>query len=221
MASRYWLRRILAGLMVSVGGIGLAACGHTTSSTHASSSPRPPSSAPKRSSSGSSTARASGGSPSGPTALSACGTAALSASLGQPSGAAGTTYYFLLVKNVSTHACTVYGYPGVSLVESASGAQVGRSATRVTAQEQTVTLEPGASARAILGVAVAQNYPTSTCQPTKVGGLLVYPPNQSSALYVSAPNLYGCASRSVSLLTIEPFAPANSAGGASLGGASS
>lgn len=220
MTSWYGRSRLHAGMLVAVAGIGLAACGQATSSTHSTSSSRS-SSTPKRSSSQTSSTRSPSGSSSTPAAVAACDTAALSASLGQPSGAAGTTYYPLLLTDVSSRSCTLYGYPGVSLVVSASGSQVGRSASRVAASEQTVTLEPGQSAQAILGIEVAQNYPTSTCQPTKVGGVRVYPPDQTAALYVSAPELYGCANRSVDLLTIEPLTRAQAGTASSSGGATS
>lgn len=43
------------------------------------------------------------------------------------------------------------------------------------------------------------------------------PPDQTTALYVSAPELYGCANRSVDLLTIEPLTRAQSGTGSGSG----
>jgi hypothetical protein len=199
-------------LAASVAALGmvLAACGSaaTTSPSSPSKQTSQAHKSSKKSSKASSTSRSSASSKASSGALSVCSTDALAASLAEPSGAAGTTYYQLRLKNVSTHSCTVYGYPGVSLVKSATGPQIGRSATRQPGTETTLTLQPGQFAEATLGIEVAQNYSASTCQPTKAGGVLVYPPNQRAALFIAASGLYGCASRSIKLLTIGPLRPA-------------
>ena len=54
-----------------------------------------------------------------------CGTGALTAWLGIPgNGYAGGVVYQLALSNTSTHACTLYGYPGVSAL-APGGHQLG------------------------------------------------------------------------------------------------
>jgi hypothetical protein len=48
-----------------------------------------------------------------------------------------------------------------------------------------ITLAPGAKANATLGVANAENYPTTACKPTTAAHLKVYPPNQTKATELS------------------------------------
>ena len=71
--------------------------------------------------------------------------------LGLGGGTAGSTYYPLEFSNISHHACTLNGYPGVSAYEN-SGAQVGPAAGRSLARHATVTLASGATAHALLRV---------------------------------------------------------------------
>jgi hypothetical protein len=141
--------------------------------------------------------------PSGPPG---CATSALKASLGGPSGAAGSTYYPLILTNTSGSTCSLYGYPGVSFV-TASGSQVGAAASHDPVYpRQLVKLSPGGAAHADLQVAVAQNYPQSTCSPTAVHRLKVYPPGQTSALFVAI-NTTACANSSVQLLLVQTVQP--------------
>src|SRR5713226_6886180 len=54
-----------------------------------------------------------------------CGAADLTAWLGIPGdGAAGSIYYELELSNTSSHACTLFGFPGVSAID-AHGHQLG------------------------------------------------------------------------------------------------
>lgn len=71
--------------------------------------------------------------------------------LGLGGGTAGSTYYPLEFSNISHHACTLNGYPGVS-ASGNSGAQVGPAAGRSLARHATVTLASGATAHALLRV---------------------------------------------------------------------
>jgi len=199
-----WRPSYRVGASVAAFALILAACGSSTTSQKNSSNSKPKSSESKSSQKASSSKSSDNASKNSGT-LTSCTTDQLAASLAEPSGAAGATYYQLRLKNVSTHACTVYGYPGVSLVQAATGPQIGRSAIRQPATEKTLTLQPGQFAEASFGVEVAQNYSPATCQLTKAGGVLVYPPNQRLALYISTPGMYGCASRSVKLLTVWPL----------------
>lgn len=93
--------------------------------------------------------------------------------------------------NSSAASCTLYGYPGVSLVSA--NAQIGLAAKRVATVPVTlVTLAPGATARATLQVVDAGNYPPSTCGPVKAASLRVYPPNQTEPVFLPS-TAEGCA----------------------------
>jgi len=80
-----------------------------------------------------------------------CGTGALTAWLGIPGdGYAGGAYYQLELSNTSAHACTLYGYPGVSAL-APGGHQLGRAAGRGPASaNRLVTLGRGATAHVVL-----------------------------------------------------------------------
>jgi hypothetical protein len=112
-----------------------------------------------------------------------CATGQLRLSLGQSQGAAGSTFTPIVFTNASKHACTLYGYPGVSFLDS-TGAQVGVDATHDGGEEATVTLAPGQAANAQLQLpdpGVAQ------CQTAKAATLRVYPPGDFTALSVADP----------------------------------
>jgi hypothetical protein len=105
----------------------------------------------------------------------------------QGNGTAGSIYYTLEFTNLSSHACTLGGYPGVSAVNLA-GHQLGSAASRDhTTVPRTVTLAGGASATAVLRIVEAGDFPASTCSQTTAAGLRVYPPNLASAKVVPFP----------------------------------
>jgi uncharacterized protein DUF4232 len=100
--------------------------------------------------------------------------------------AAGSTFFSLKFTNLSGHECTLVGYPGVSAVDLA-GHQLGSAASRNPSTPHLVRLASGASATAVLRIAVAGNYPNSTCRRVKAAGLRVYPPNQTASKVVPFP----------------------------------
>jgi hypothetical protein len=108
----------------------------------------------------------------------------LAASLTGASGAAGSTYYTLLLTNRGSAACVLQGYPGVSFVTGAGGQQIGAPAARISGPAPTVQLAPGGSAGAALQISVASNF-GSGCQPASAAGLRVFPPNQTAALFLA------------------------------------
>jgi len=117
-------------------------------------------------------------------------------------GAAGSVYYRLGLTNLSGHACTLAGYPGVSAVDL-RGRQLGSVASRNPAKPKRVlTLARGATAVSVLQIAQALNYPRSVCRPTTAAGLRVYPPNQTVAKLVPFPFL-ACARRGPTYLTTQ------------------
>jgi hypothetical protein len=110
-----------------------------------------------------------------------CSTSNLRVTLGNGGAGVGTDFTVLDFTNGGTSACTLYGFPGVSLTNSA-GTQIGAAATRNPSRASTlITLAPGAKANATLGVANAENYPASACKPTAAAQLKAYPPNQTQA----------------------------------------
>jgi hypothetical protein len=121
-------------------------------------------------------------------AVPSCTTAGLVVWLNTTSnGAAGSFYYTLELTNLSGHACTLKGYPGVSGV-NLSGAQVGSAASRDNGQAvKLVTLANGRTATATLRIVDVLNFPTSSCRPVSAAGLRVYPPGQTASKVVPFP----------------------------------
>ena len=119
--------------------------------------------------------------PSGP---ARCATAALGARLTGASGAAGSTYYTLLLTNQGAAPCVLQGYPGVSFVTGAAGQQIGAPADRISGPAPSLQVVPGASAGAVLQISVASNF-GSDCRAEAAAGLRVFPPNQTAALFVA------------------------------------
>jgi len=135
-------------------------------------------------------------------AAPACATADLQAKPGVAQGAAGSVYQVIDFTNIGTAECTLYGYPGVSLAAGTPVTQVGAAASRSTTAPATlVTLAPGQTANALLRIVQAENYPTSMCSPKATTYLQIYPPNQTTPIYLSYAST-GCAMTSVKLLTI-------------------
>jgi hypothetical protein len=118
------------------------------------------------------------------------------------SGTAGSVYYELMFTNLSGHACTLTGYPGVSAV-SLSGRQLGAAASRIPAHvPSSVTIAAGQSAKALLQIVVAGNYPSSLCGYVTAAGLRVYPPNQTASKLVPFP-FSACTKTSAQILTVQ------------------
>ncbi len=142
-------------------------------------------------------------SPAGPPA---CATASLKVSLGPGSGALGSSYYPIKFSNASAASCTLYGYPGVSLL-TASGTQIGAAAVEdPTYPRQLVTLAPGQAVHAELRVTDARNYPPASCRPVTARQLRIYPPGQVSAAAVAFAGL-GCANSAVQILSVQTVQP--------------
>jgi Protein of unknown function (DUF4232) len=139
------------------------------------------------------TALAASGSPAKPAAAARpaaatpprCGTGALTAWLGIPGdGSAGSVSYQLELSNTSAHACTLYGYPGVSALAS-GGHQLGRAAGRGPASaNRLVTLGRGATAHAVLQITDVANFPPASCGETTAVALRVYPPGATRSLEI-------------------------------------
>ena len=140
------------------------------------------------------TALAASGSPAKPAAAARpaaaaipprCGTSALTAWLGIPGdGYTGGVSYQLELSNTSSHACTLYGYPGVSAL-ARGGHQLGRAAGRGPASaNRLVTLGRGATAHVLLQITDVANFPPASCGETTAVALRVYPPGATRSLEV-------------------------------------
>ena len=115
-----------------------------------------------------------------------CNTDELSLALTSTDAAAGTYNYDLTFTNIGTRSCTLFGYPGVSLVND-NGNMIGSPAERTeNSQEITITLEPQGKVKAVLYAANSENFSEGQCSAgaTKVR---VYPPNDTG--YLSVPTV--------------------------------
>jgi hypothetical protein len=156
-------------------------------------------------SSGANTPAVATSSPAGPvTSAVSCTTSSLKVKQGLAQGYAGGVYEVIDFTNTSNSPCSLYGYPGVSLVTGPPYTQVGLAAKRSTtsAKAKLITLAPGATANALLQIVDALNYPSATCGPTKAAALKVYPPNQTAPVYL--PNTSTACSKSVQTMNIGP-----------------
>jgi hypothetical protein len=97
-------------------------------------------------------------------------------------GYAGGYAYTIGFTNLSGHACTLRGHPGVSAV-SLAGQQLGSPAGWGSGMPATVTLASGGTATARLDIGDAG----ALCQPVTAAGLRVYPPGQRAAKIVPIP----------------------------------
>jgi hypothetical protein len=202
--------------VVAAGAAVVAAAGCSSGSSSSSSAPASVSaSSPAAASSAPSSVAASSGAASpntvtgaSPTAsgggsgAAACTTQDLKAALVNSEGAAGSLYVNLDFTNTGSAACTLFGFPGVSIGSGTPFKQVGAAATRSTSASPTlVTLTPGQTGNAQLRIVQAGNFPSATCSPAATTSLQVFPPNQTTPLYLSL-NSTGCTSKSVNILTI-------------------
>ena len=136
----------------------------------------------------------------------ACPTSSLQVKQGVSQGYAGGVYEVIDFTNTSGSPCSLYGYPGVSLVSGPPYTQIGLAAKRTASTApKLVTLAPGATANALLQIVDALNYPQASCGPTKATALKIYPPNQTVPVYLPSTS-NGCA-KSVQIMYIGPVQP--------------
>jgi hypothetical protein len=193
----------------TAGASSATAAASPTASSAVSSRATVAASSPAASASASTSVSASA-SPSGSSSGStACPTRYLSAKAGLSQGTAGSIYQVIDFTNISNAPCTLYGYPGVSLGAGTPVTQVGAAASRSTATAPTlVTLGPGQTASALLRIVEAGNYSPGTCSPTTTTYIQIFPPNQTTPIYLSYKST-GCASTSVNLLSVSVVTPGN------------
>jgi hypothetical protein len=120
-------------------------------------------------------------------------------------GAAGSVYDTVRLQNTGPDPCSLFGYPGVSLVGHGNGTQIGSAAQRDrSVPPRPVMVRAGGSTTFIVRLVQAGNYPRATCVPTPADGFRIYPPGNTAALYLPLKGATGCASTSVDLLTVRP-----------------
>src|SRR5262245_27998807 len=134
--------------------------------------------------------------------LRPCASRDLGARTGHGEAAAGSKYIPIVFTNNSNVTCTLYGYPGVAFAGGNPIKEIGPAATENPATpRRLVTLAPGAVASALLRIVVAQNYPASRCHQVTARYLQVYPPNQTTPIYVSY--ISAACSKPIKLLTVD------------------
>jgi Domain of unknown function (DUF4232) len=139
-------------------------------------------------------------------ATARCATSALAVwiGIGEGGGAAGSTYYPLELTNVSSHACHLFGFPGVS---ANSSHQLGSPAQRNhAAPEHSVSLAPGETAHTVLQITDVGNFSVSQCKPVPAAGLKVIPPDERTAAEVPF-SFRACSKTGPIYLTVQPVQP--------------
>ncbi|MFY9650692.1 DUF4232 domain-containing protein [Trebonia sp.] len=205
-----------AGLVMVVAATAVAGCGsQAASSLSTSPSATSGSSGSNGAAASSSSASASAAAPTGHASSAAvntnaaaaggppgCATRDLKATVGVAQGAAGSVYQVIDFTNIGTASCSLYGYPGIALAGGSPVTQIGMAASRSPqAGPALVTLKPGAVANTLLRITQAQNYPTSKCSPMASTYLQIYPPNQTTPIYLGYKST-GCSATGVNLLTV-------------------
>jgi hypothetical protein len=188
--------------LVATAFVGLAGCtGSTTGTPEPSPGAGPPSAV------ATSAVRTSAAAPTSAGGVPNCGTAELRGSLGAAEGAAGSTIVPLVLTNVGTRTCELRGFPGVSYVAGDDGHQVGPAAAMSGARGGEVVLKPGAAAAAQLQLVNVANFDAAVCNPIPVRGLRVYPPGDTTSLFVESAGT-GCAGtppgNQLSVQTLQP-----------------
>jgi hypothetical protein len=100
--------------------------------------------------------------------------------VGLGGGTAGTIFYPLEFTNVGRHACSLIGFPKVAAI-SAGGHQIGKSSRAIRLRHGFVTLLPGWTAHANLGIIEAGNV---CSHPVNAASLKVRAPHQAHSTFI-------------------------------------
>ena len=135
-----------------------------------------------------------------------CPTRSLRAKIGVSQGAAGSTYVAIVFTNISNVTCTLYGYPGISFAGGTPVSQIGIAATESNVTpRKLVTLAPNAAGNALLRIVHAENFPAAKCHRVTAKYLQIYPPNQTTPIYLSFSST--TCSKPVQILTVGVVQP--------------
>lgn len=168
----------------------------TTTTTPSATTSESPSKSPKPTPSFSSTVNATHD----------CKIEDLATTLGQGQGAAGSTILPIVFTNATKHACTLYGYPGVSFL-GADAKPLGMPADRRGGEEAVVTLGPGDAANAQLRVPDPGNFSPTDCKAATSATLRVYPPGETH--YVDLPESTQVCTTDAGRSVVLPVVPGN------------
>jgi hypothetical protein len=130
-----------------------------------------------------------------PAAAKGCLAGQLAIEIGPANGAAGSVGYTNDFKNVSNTTCTLYGYPGLQML-NASGQPIPTDAIRATSvtvppvPEKLVTLIPGSKADFDMGFAASTGYGSAQC-PTSTRVEFTAPNDFQSLTVTMAIRPYG------------------------------
>jgi hypothetical protein len=123
----------------------------------------------------------------------------------QPGGvAAGSAFFTLMFTNLSGHACTLDGHPGVAAA-SLAGHRIGTPAAWNPPGPRLVRLASGGTAYAVLQYSdvITGGGGPRPCHAVTAAGLQVYPPGQTTAKVVPIP-LTACTTRGLVYMTVRP-----------------
>ncbi|WP_199442767.1 DUF4232 domain-containing protein [Umezawaea beigongshangensis] len=117
-----------------------------------------------------------------------CHAAELSVALGEQSGGTGGLATAVVFTNTGNRTCTMVGFPGVSFVTGENGQQIGPAAARDGEVGAPVRLGPGETAAAPLLITSFAPHPAQECRVVDTGGLRIYPPGDTVALFLPDAN---------------------------------
>jgi outer membrane murein-binding lipoprotein Lpp len=130
-------------------------------------------------------------------APSSCLAADMKLSLGQPNGTAGTSYIDAIFTNTSTEACTLQGYPEVTLTDS-NNQTLGQQATQSSSETAAlITVQPKHTAHAAVGFPDPGALSAGAC--SQAANINVTLPGDSSVLQTATSQQY-CPGFSVSAI---------------------
>jgi Protein of unknown function (DUF4232) len=197
-------RLAAAGAVLACAAALVTACGAASSSSSPSSRPT---AAPGRTATATPVAAPGTGATASASPAAPCPTRYLGVKTGLSQGTAGSIYQVLDFTNIANVTCTLYGYPGVSFASTGpGGGQIGAAAQENPATpRRLVTLAPGAVANALLRIVDAGNYPRATCHPVTAHWLVIYPPNQTTPVYLRYTS--PACSKPVRILTVNVVEP--------------
>jgi hypothetical protein len=125
----------------------------------------------------------------------------------QGSAAAGSVFYPLEFTNLSAHACSLDGYPGVSAMSRGNTEQGSPAGRYGAGTPQAVTIAAGGTAHAQFVWSDAAVYTSPRCDPTSdVATLRVYPPGQRSSTLAMF-SLEACSRPGATFMSVGPVEP--------------
>ncbi|GAB2970676.1 DUF4232 domain-containing protein [Nocardioides montaniterrae] len=133
------------------------------------------------------------------TTVPQCRNANLHASYHYDDSGMSHTYWNLVLKNVSDHACRTGGFGGLSFVGHGDGSQVGAAADR-EGTSRTYVVKPGQRLVSAVSQTSTGPYDSSDCRPVHVDGFRVYVPNATRSQFIAHPGT-ACANTRIHLLS--------------------